>query len=248
MDIRQAKSIAETHCHTVASSHAYSTILENVTYAKKQGMCAVAITEHCPQMPDGPYIWFFQNLMSLDRVIDDVIVLRGAEADIISHDGGLDLPDHLQEQLDWVIASFHFPLGSDAGIEEYTKAYIEVAKNKNVQVIGHCGTEAYRFDYERGIKAFKEYNKIIEINAHSFTVRKGAAKNCAEIAKLCKKYEVPVVVSADAHFALQIGRVQPSLDLLADIDFPEHLILNIDKVRFMESLERYCGLKANELK
>ncbi len=248
LDIRKAKSIAETHCHTVASSHAYSTILENIAYAKKNGMCAVAITEHCPQMPDGPHIWFFENLLSVNRMIDDTIMLRGAEADIISYEGGLDLPDRILEQLDWVIASFHFPLGIKVSVDEYTKAYIEVAKNKNVHVIGHCGTEAFRFDYERGIKAFKEYNKIVEINAHSFTVRKGAAINCVEIAKLCKKYEVPVVVSADAHIALEIGGVQPSLDLLADIDFPEHLILNIDKDRFFDSLERYCGLKAHDLK
>ncbi len=248
MDIRHAKSVAETHCHTVASSHAYSTILENISYAKRRGMCAVAITEHCPQMPDGPYIWYFENLLTIDRVIDDIIILRGAEADIISVDGKLDLPERTLGRLDWVIASFHFQPAEQATVEDYTQAYIAVAKNEHVDVIGHCGTEAFRFNYERGIKAFKEYNKIVEINAHSFAVREGAAKNCVEIAKLCKKYEVPVVVSADAHFAPEIGKVQPSLDLLADIDFPEHLILNINKDRFFGALEQYCGLTADDLK
>ncbi|MFA9381408.1 MAG: PHP domain-containing protein, partial [Acetanaerobacterium sp.] len=182
MDIRQAKSIAETHCHTVASSHAYSTLLENITYAKRYGMRALAITEHCSQMPDGPYFWFFDNLISVDRVIDDIIILRGAEADIVTPEGGIDLTEKTLDRLDWVIASFHFALGENARISDYTDAYIGVAKNKHVRVIGHCGTEAFRFDYERGIKAFKEYGKIVEINAHSFVVRKGATKNCAEIA------------------------------------------------------------------
>ncbi len=246
--IRQASSVAETHCHTVASSHAYSTLLENVAYAKKYGMFALAITEHGPQMPDGPYFWFFDNLISVDRVIDDVVILRGAEADISTPDGGLDLTEQTLDRLEWVIASFHYSLGEKAGIDDYTRAYLGVAKNEHVRVIGHCGTEAFRFDYEKGIKAFKEYGKIVEINAHSFKVRKGAAKNCVEIAKLCKKYEVPVVVSADAHFALEIGRVQPSLDLLSDIDFPEELILNIDKQRFIHALWQYCGLHEDDLK
>lgn len=248
MDIRQAKSIAETHCHTVASSHAYSTVLENIAYAKKAGMCALALTEHCPQMPDAPYPWFFDNLLRMDRVVEEMIILRGAEADIISRDGEIDLAQRLLERMDWVIASFHFPLGEDATQKDYTSAYIGVAKNPHIHVIGHCGTEAYRFDYERGVKAFKEYGKIVEINAHSFTIRKGAAKNCVEIAKLCKQYRVPVVVSADAHFAPEIGRVGPSLELLAEIDFPQELILNIDKDRFFTSLEQYCGLKADNLK
>ncbi len=242
MKLKDAKSIAETHCHTVASNHAYSTLLENIQYAKRYGMSALAITEHCPQMPDGPYFWFFDNLISLDRVIEDMLILRGAEADIVTPEGGLDLTENTLKRLEWVIASFHYPLGENATIADYTKAYIGAAQNPHVKVIGHCGTEAFRFDYEQGIKAFKEYDKIVEINAHSFKVRKGASKNCAEIARLCKKYEVPVVVSADAHFALEIGRVQPSLELLDEIDYPEELVLNIDKERFYEALERYCGI------
>lgn len=246
MKLKDAKSVAETHCHTVASSHAYSTLLENIRYAKKYGMCALAITEHCPQMPDGPYPWFFDNLSTIDRVIDNIIILRGAETDIVTVDGGLDLTAESLQRLDWVIASFHFSLGERATIKDYTSAYIGVAKNPYVKVIGHCGTEAFRFDYEQGVKAFKDYGKIVEINAHSFVVRKGASKNCVEIARLCKKYEVPVVVSADAHFALEIGRVQQSLDMLDEIGFPEQLVLNIDKQRFLETIEKYCGYKSEE--
>jgi len=40
------KFIADTHCHTVASSHAYSTILENVAEAKKKDLKYIAITDH----------------------------------------------------------------------------------------------------------------------------------------------------------------------------------------------------------
>lgn len=247
MSIKNLKSIAETHCHTVASSHAYSTILENACYASKAGMYALAITEHGPTMPDAPYFWYFDNLKVVDRVLNGVIILRGAEANIIDFDGNIDLNKKSLGVLDWVIASFHNPVCAPSTIEDHTKAYVNIAKNPDVTVIGHCGHPSYVFDYEKGVKAFKEYDKIVEINAASFVVREGSKKNCAEIAKLCKKYRVPVVVSADAHFATRIGKVQPALDCLDEIDFPEELILNTDKDRFKEAIKKYCGLTDEEL-
>ena len=50
------KIIADTHTHTIASTHAYSTLLENVGYAKKAGLRAIAITDHGPAMPDAPHM------------------------------------------------------------------------------------------------------------------------------------------------------------------------------------------------
>ena len=40
--------IADMHCHTLASSHAFSTILENIAGAKANGMKLIAITDHAP--------------------------------------------------------------------------------------------------------------------------------------------------------------------------------------------------------
>lgn len=40
--------IADLHTHTIASDHAYSTLLENIEYAKRAGMQALAITDHGP--------------------------------------------------------------------------------------------------------------------------------------------------------------------------------------------------------
>lgn len=44
----------ETHYHTIASGHAYSTVLEGVMYAKKYGMKGLAVTDHGPAMPGLP--------------------------------------------------------------------------------------------------------------------------------------------------------------------------------------------------
>ena len=92
--------------------------------------------------------------------------------------------------------------------------------------------ESRESDYEKAIKAFKEYDKIVEINSESFVLRAGAKANCMEIARLCKKYEVTVVVDSDSHFATKIGKVETALSMLEEIDFPEKLILNTDEERF----------------
>lgn len=234
--------IADTHCHTVASTHAYSTVDENAAYASQIGLKILALTDHGPGMTDAPHRWHFHNLNVLPREIDGVTVLRGAEANILDFDGSLDMDEVCYQRLEWINASFHRETCKPGTVEEHTKAYLAVAKNPYVDAIGHSGTENFRYDYETGVKAFKEYGKLVEINEGSQRVRKTSMKNCVEIAKLCKRYEVPVVVSSDAHYKTSLGSYSASLTMLEEIDFPERLILNADLARFCTYLKEKRGL------
>lgn len=56
------KIIADTHAHTLASGHAYSTIREMAAAAADQGMQVLALTEHAPEMPGTCGLFYFQNL------------------------------------------------------------------------------------------------------------------------------------------------------------------------------------------
>lgn len=241
------KTIADLHCHTIASDHAYSTVLENITYAKKNGMKCIAITDHASGITDAPHFWHFLNLKQIPRIVDGILVLRGVELNILDDTGRVDLDEYTLGQLDWVVASFHAPACPPQDIAYHTKAYQNLAKNPQVDVIGHSGTEDFHYDYETAVKVFKEYGKIVEINNESFSLRAGAKKNCAEIARLCKKYEVPVVVDSDAHFALKIGKVSHALDMLKEIDFPEKLILNADEERFFGYIKEKKNIDFYEL-
>ena len=44
----------DSHTHTLASAHAYSTILENAQAAAKQDLELLCITDHAPALPDSP--------------------------------------------------------------------------------------------------------------------------------------------------------------------------------------------------
>ena len=236
--------IADTHCHTSASTHAFSTLMENVNRAAEIGLKVLAITDHGPKNEDAPHPWYFGSLPHcVPRELGGITVLRGVEANIMDHEGTLDLDREALGKLDWVIASYHSCNCPAGTLRQHTNAYLKIAQTPEVDVIGHSGSPDYVYDYEAGIRAFREYGKLVEINQNSFRVRKQSLKNCAEIARLCKKYRVPVVVNSDAHFCLQIGMMDDALQMLQEIDFPEELILNADLDRFRDYLSRKRGIQ-----
>lgn len=235
------KIIADMHCHTIVSNHAYSTILENISAANKKGLKLIAITDHGPKLPDSPHEYYFFNLKILPRKINNVYLLKGIESNVIDYNGNIDIPNEFIGSFEWIIASMHTPVISPGSYDDHTKAWLGVCKNKYIDVIGHSGTESFKFNYEYVIKEFKINKKIIEINSSSFNIREGSKINCKEIAKLCKKYEVPIIVNSDSHFALNIGRVDAALNMLSEIEFPEKLILNTDFDKLVNSVKEIRG-------
>ena len=230
---------ADTHTHTVASTHAYSTVYEMAQFAARAGLKGIVITDHGPMLPDGAHSWHFGNLRSLPPYICGVRVLHGAEANVIDYDGHIDLEDRYQRELDWIVASFHDPTLTPGSIEDHTRAYLALAENPYIDVIGHSGSEIFKYDYERVLPVFKEKGKFVEINSHSFAARVGAAVNCREIALICKKYDIPVVVNSDAHTCFSVGDVKEAFRMLSEIDYPTGLIINMH----FENLARYIENK-----
>ncbi|MBC5786791.1 MULTISPECIES: phosphatase [Clostridiaceae] len=237
------KIIADLHTHTIASDHAYSTLLENIHYSKLAGHQAIALTDHGPGVPDAPELVHLLNMQAIPEVVEGVRVLTGVEANIMGFTGSLDVPETYLKNLDWTIASFHASACWPGTEEQHTKAYIAAAKNPLVDMIGHSGQLGFQYDYEKVVKYYKEYDKVVEINEASFVVRKGCEKNCTEIARLCKKYEVKVAVNSDCHFAPCIGHYPNSLAMLEEIDFPENLVLNADYDRLMEHIKKRRNIK-----
>ena len=71
----------------------------------------------------------------------------------------------------------------------------------------------------------------MEINGNSFAIRKGSRENCTEIAQLCKKHQVPIVLNSDSHIEYRVGYVDHALSMLEEIEFPEELIINSSRER-----------------
>ncbi len=237
--------IADTHCHTLASTHAYSTLVENINVAKRKGLYAIATTDHTGALPGSPGTWFFLNLYNVPRFVNDVLVLRGVEANILNENGDLDLDlESEHSNLDWVVASAHSPTFSkDTDTPtDLTEAYLNIAKNPVVNVIGHSGTAHFPYDIEKVIPEFGKEGKLVEINNHSFFFRKTSIENCIKIAKTCKKFSVPVIVNSDAHFCESVGNFDNAIKMLEEIDFPEELVVNSSIERFNNYLKKYTNV------
>ncbi|ERI94356.1 putative hydrolase [Clostridiales bacterium oral taxon 876 str. F0540] len=234
------KYVIDTHTHTIASGHAYSTLLENIKEASENGIKVLAATDHGPKMPGSAHIFYFSNLKVLPREIYGVTLLKGCEANIIDFKGNLDIPDRVQKRLDIIIASLHDACMDPGSREENTKALIGAMKNSNVDIIGHCGNPMFPIYEEEVIKAAKEYNVLIEINNSSLPEngsRAGSIDNCIKIAQLCKEYNARITIGSDAHCCFQIGRFEEADKLLRDVDFPEDLIINTDNSKIIKYLK-----------
>ena len=85
------RDVLDTHTHTLASGHAYSTIQENVRAAARKGLKLLAITEHAPRMPGTCHDFYFHNLKVVNRLAYEVPLLLGVELNILDPAGNVDL-------------------------------------------------------------------------------------------------------------------------------------------------------------
>lgn len=230
--------VADLHCHTVASTHAYSTVTELAGAAAERGLIAVGCTDHGIGISDSPHIWHFHNLDVLPDVIAGVRVLRGVEANVVGFDGQLDMEGSLA-MLELVVASMHGAVMPSGSVEQCTAAWLGVAQNPYVDIIGHSGTPEFTYDYETVIPEFGRMGKAVEINEHSFVGRVSSVPNCRRIAELCKKYGVCIAVDSDAHYHASVGLMSHVMDMLREIDFPPELIINGSR----ENMNRFFAKK-----
>ncbi|WDV45230.1 phosphatase [Clostridiaceae bacterium M8S5] len=235
--------VLDVHNHTISSGHAYSTIMEIAKEASNKGLKLIGITDHGPKMPGGPHIYHIANMRVLPEEMYGVEILKGVEANIMDKNGALDVPEKILKSLDIILAGFHTPCYETGSREENTETIINVMKNNYVDVIVHPGNPQFEIDLEKFVQTAKETGVLIEINNSSFRKsRRGSKDNCIKIAKLCKEYNVPIIVGSDSHFAPDVGRFDVVERVLEDIDMPEELVINTS----VEKLKEY--LKARRAK
>ncbi|KHD37720.1 hydrolase [Clostridium acetobutylicum] len=236
--------LIDLHTHTIVSGHAYTTLLENIKQASQIGIKILGTSEHGPKMPGAPHIWYFGNMNKVPRKIYDVTVLRGCEADILNSNGDLDIPERIQNELDYIIASLHDVCIEPGTIEDNTKALLNAMNNPNIDILGHIGNPIYPIDIDAVVSKAKEKNVLIEINNGSLSgSREGSHDNCKKIAQACKKKGVKVILGTDSHISFTIGNFDKVQKLLDSVDMPKELIMNTDEKKIVEYLKAKGKLK-----
>ena len=122
------------HAQHVDRRH-WRRIEEMAAAAKQRGLKYIAITDHSKRVTmvgglDAERLrqqW--AEIDELNERLNGITVLKGVEVDILER-GGLDLPDDVLAEADWVVASVHY--GQKQSREQITRRVIEALENPHV--------------------------------------------------------------------------------------------------------------------
>ncbi|TKB11624.1 phosphatase [Desulforhopalus sp. IMCC35007] len=228
----------DSHTHTIASGHAYSTLAENIQAAAARGIKLLAITDHGPQMPGAPHFWYFMNMRVIPRILHGVGILRGIEANIVNIKGELDIDAAIEEQLDIVLGSLHEPIITPTTKNQHTEAVIQAMASGRIDVFAHGGNPAFPIDVDEVAKTAAHYNVLVEINNSSFTTsRKGSMKNCAALATAVARHNGYLTFGSDAHIAEKVGGFEECIKFIRTVGVEESRVLSQRGATFLDFLK-----------
>jgi DNA polymerase (family X) len=199
----------DLHAHT-DETDGHASLEEMAEAAQARGWKYLAITDHSQRvsMANGldP-----QRLLDQWRRIDqwnaqasgDFILLKGIECDILEK-GGLDLPDEVLAQADWVLASIHY--GQRQPREQITARVLQAIQNPHVSAVAHPTGRLinqrppYEIDMDAVFAAAKQYGKMLELNANPMRLDLDDVHLAA-----AKSHGIPIVINTDAHSSDSLG-------------------------------------------
>jgi DNA polymerase (family 10) len=196
--------VGDLHMHTTASD-GKATIREMAVAAIQRGLKYIAITDHSPRVSMAHGLdprrlreqW--KEIDRLNREFDNFIILKGVECDILEK-GGMDLPDDVLAEADWVVASIHY--GQQQPRRQITDRMVGALENPYVSAIAHPTgrlinrREPYAVDLEEVFAAAERYGKFLEINANP------ARLDLDDVAaSAARRRGIHLVINSDAHSA-----------------------------------------------
>lgn len=223
------KTELDMHTHTIASGHAFSTLQEMAKAGAEKGLKLLGITEHTSSVPGTCDPIYFRNLHVVPRQMYGIELMLGAEINILDTQGNIDADEALMKRLDLRIAGIHQICYESGSIEENTYGLIQVIRHPYIQIISHPGDGTAQLDFEPIVQASKTYGTLLEINNSSLKPTRNkvdARENNLTLLRLCKQYEVPVILGSDAHISFDIANYEYLYELLHETEFPEDLIVN----------------------
>jgi DNA polymerase (family 10) len=193
-----------------------STILEMVRACKERGYQYCAITDHSQavHVAGGLNAEDFEKqreeIDNVRRKVRGITVFSGCEVDILP-DGSLDLPDHLLEQLDVVVAAVHAKM--DMNQSAMTKRVLKALAHPAVAILAHPTgrlinqREPFAVDLEEIFHAAKENGVAVELNAQPDRLD----LNDLHLFR-AREIGVKIAINTDAHSSEQLRFMSYGID------------------------------------
>ncbi len=185
---------------------------------------------------------YFRNMYIVPRQWDGMRLLMGCEMNILDTEGTLDIDEVMMDRLDLRIAGIHSVCWKGGTRTENTDGVIRVIQHPKMHIISHPADGTAELDFEALVLAAKEAHTLLEVNNHSMAPIRHfteARSNNAELLRLCKKHDVPVILGSDAHITYQIAQYDRALELVDEVGYPSELIMNY----WPEKCLDYLGIK-----
>ncbi|MEE3032990.1 MAG: DNA polymerase/3'-5' exonuclease PolX, partial [Planctomycetota bacterium] len=193
----------DLHMHTTATD-GKGTLEEMVEAARSRGLQYIAITDHSQRVSMARGLTPDRLLEQWDQIDDlnakldgSFRILKGIECDILEQ-GGMDLPDEVLAQGDWVLGAIHY--GQQQSLEQITERILEAIRHPEVDAIAHptgrllLKREPYAVDLRRVMTTCAEYGKALEINANPMRL------DLNDIQLIhATELGIPIVINSDAH-------------------------------------------------
>ena len=193
---------ADLHMHTTATDGKAS-LADMVAAARAQGCQYLAITDHSQRVAMARGLdpqrlraqW--EEIDQLNQQVGDLVILKGIECDILEA-GGMDLPDDVLAEADWVIASVHY--GQQQSQQQITERILGALENPHVHLLAHPTgrilgrRDPYAVDMDQVFQAAARHGKMLELNANPARLDLNDL-HCAA----AKAHGIPVVINTDAH-------------------------------------------------
>ncbi|MBM7624643.1 DNA polymerase/3'-5' exonuclease PolX [Sporohalobacter salinus] len=203
--------MGDLHVHTNWSDGG-NTIREMALAAKDRGYQFLSICDHSKSLGVAGGLTIdnlkrqIEEIDVLNEELTDFRVLKGAEVDIL-HDGDLDYPQEILNELDMVVASVHS--GFRQSREQMTSRILRALEHESVNVLGHptgrlLGKRApYAVDIEKVIEKAVETDTILEINASPNRLDLNSKHLW-----MAKQAGAKIVINTDAHNIQQLNNMR----------------------------------------
>ena len=138
------------------------------------------------------------------------------------------------------VSHIEYPVGTP---EINLNAYLAACVHPKVCFLAHPEDSRFPVDLGKLIPSAAELGVYPEINNASLmpgAYRMGGSEGCREILRICRRNNIPVLLSSDSHGGSHIGDFDYILPLLEETQFPHELILNSNVKYLKEILKKKC--------
>lgn len=230
---------SDLHTHTVFS-HGTGTVEDNVRAAMAAGLKRVAITDH-------GFEHMFYSVRDVDAYLEEIRrvrdtyrgsieVLSGAEFNLMSLDGDIDMPKGYEKEFNIVLMGYHklvkyhgarnflhfmTPMVGAKALARNTQAYVNAMERNKIDIITHPGY-GIPIDKLEVARAAQKYGTALEVNAKHPEFTPEQLRACAQTGVLFS-------VGSDAHSPQNVGGFGPAIERAEEAGLTAAQIINAER-------------------